>query len=402
MTQSLGVADRSLRPSSLLPAYVLFVIFGGTTLPSALYELYREIWGLNAGTIALIFASYVGTLFPTLIFIGPIVDSWSRRKTMIAGLLLAALGTAVFLLAKNATWLVVARIIQGASTGVAVGAATAAIMEWSKHPVSSKAAVQASLAMAIGSAFFPVEAGVLGEYGPWPRVTPYAVHLVAIAIALVWLIRSTDPPFDKGSSSKRIRRIGVAPSILLPFSIVACCTFLTFAAMAFVMSLVPSYAAILLGARSLVTGAIIIGVTQLLFVAGSVVCRAWNVKFGLATGLAAQTLGLAGILAAVPTSSIVMLLIATLLIGSGGGMGFTAQLKVLNVIAPVDSRAQTNSALYVALYLGFSLPALSLGYAINNLGYFNAFAWSTAFYLILALCAATLVPHLVVDRHADT
>jgi hypothetical protein len=69
----------------------------------------------------------------------------------------------------------------------------------------------------------------------------------------------------------------------------------------------------------------------------------------------------------------VLVALATLIAGGGGGVSYLAGLNIVNTVSPPDQRAGTLSLFLVACYLGFSIPALAVGTAATNLGLFAAF-----------------------------
>ncbi|MGH3546787.1 MAG: hypothetical protein ACRDQU_01390 [Pseudonocardiaceae bacterium] len=113
-------------------------------------------------------------------------------------MLLAALGTltgatVVFMLADSVGWLFVVRAVQGLATGLALGAASAALLDL--HPRRDPAAV--------GLANGVVSAGGMGlgvlvsaafiELLPAPRVLPYVALSVLFAVAFSGALRMSEP-----------------------------------------------------------------------------------------------------------------------------------------------------------------------------------------------------------------
>ena len=106
--------------------------------------------------------------------------------------------TVVFMLADSVVWLFVARGLQGLATGLALGAASAAMLDL--HPRRDPAAV--------GLANGVMSAGGLGlgvlvssaavELLPAPRVLPYVVLLVLFAIAFAGALRMPEPVSARG------------------------------------------------------------------------------------------------------------------------------------------------------------------------------------------------------------
>src|SRR4051795_13692311 len=126
--------NRTLSPTA---AYVLVASVIGLALfasgtPSPLYASYRALWGFSPAVLTLVYATYAFGVLASLILAGRISDEIGRRPVLIASLT-TLIGTSVlFMLADSVVWLFVARGIQGLATGLALGAASAALLDL--HP----------------------------------------------------------------------------------------------------------------------------------------------------------------------------------------------------------------------------------------------------------------------------
>ena len=93
--------------------------------------------------------------------------------------------TVVFMLADSVVWLFVARGIQGLATGLALGAASAALLDL--HPRRDPAGVGLTngVVSAGGMGLGVLVSATFVELLPAPRVLPYVVLFVLFAIAFV-------------------------------------------------------------------------------------------------------------------------------------------------------------------------------------------------------------------------
>jgi hypothetical protein len=80
--------------------------------------------------------------------------------------------------------------------------------------------------------------------------------------------------------------------------------------------------------------------------------------------------------------------VATLVTGAGGGLSYLVGLNIIGAISPPEHRAELLSAFLVACYLGFSVPALLLGVAANQIGLSAAFLGAA---IILGAIAVTII-----------
>ncbi|MFL5875805.1 MAG: MFS transporter, partial [Solirubrobacteraceae bacterium] len=106
-------------------------LFASAT-PSPLYETYRELWGFSPVVLTLVYATYAFGVLTALLLAGSVSDAIGRRPVLLLALGALMVTTVLFMLADSVAWLFVARAIQGLATGLALGAAGAALLDL--HP----------------------------------------------------------------------------------------------------------------------------------------------------------------------------------------------------------------------------------------------------------------------------
>src|SRR3954453_15219112 len=155
----------------LVAAIIGLALFASGT-PSPLYGTYRELWGFSSPGLTPFYPPHASGVLAPLVLAGRISDEVGRRPVLLVALTALMGAAVVFMLADSVVWLFVARGIQGLATGLALGAASAAMLDL--HPRRDPAAV--------GLANGVVSAGGLGlgmlvsstavELLPAPRVLP--------------------------------------------------------------------------------------------------------------------------------------------------------------------------------------------------------------------------------------
>jgi len=389
---SIALTSRSVlsrAQSFALIGYLILVLFLGTTIPTPLYRLYEEKFGFSSGMLTLIFATYIATLIPSLLVFGQLSDRIGRRPVLAFGISVAALAAALFAGARSPTWLFVARGLQGVATGVSAGAATAALLELAPQGSAKKAAFVTSVGNAAGGALGPLLAGLLAEYGPHARVTPFPVYLLLLLplVAIAWLPETVTKP-RRFSLALRLPRI--PRRIRREFALASVASFAVWSAAALYLTLAPSYVATLLHVHSLAVSG---GVVFLMIgssAAAQTMARGLDVWRAMGLGLSLLPLGLVAILLAAPFSSLAMLLAGTLLLGAGHGLGFLGSLALINRIAPEEQRAEVAAGFYVVSYVGIALAAAGIGFGAEHFGLFQAVLGLAGFIsaLVLALLYA--------------
>ena len=393
MTPTEGTHATTASGQYAIAAAALAILLAGTFMPTPLYELYRRVWGLTPAEISLVFAVYAGTLIPALLFLGGMSDRIGRRRTLLLAIALMALSAVLLALATGLWWLVAARLVQGAAMGIGVGTATVAIREWMDASMRPRAGVVSSVAVGVGSAIGALLGGVLGQYGPLPLALPYLVYIgllacIALAIAMVpscaHLQPATHTTFPK-----------IPANIRRPFLVASGQSLILWSAFALFFSLVPSFPSKTLGLHNLVVGALVVVGVQFGSVGASVAGRTLPARTAIIGGLLTIGGGVWLLLLAVPLHAVALVVVSTLAVGIGGGLGYLAGLNIVGTIAPPDHRAEVMSAFFVANYLGFSVPALAVGIAAN---WFGLYASLVAAAIVLGVLALTTI-FLTTDRN---
>src|SRR3954471_8137132 len=174
---------------ALVAAVIGLALFASGT-PSPLYATYRELWGFSSVVLTLVYATYAFGVLASLVFAGRISDQWGRRPVLLVALGSLLVTSVLFMLADSVAWLFVARGLQRLATGLALGAAAAALLDL--HPRRDPAGVGLTngVASTAGMGLGVLLSSVLVQFGPAPRVLPYVLMfaLFAVAFAGAWLM----------------------------------------------------------------------------------------------------------------------------------------------------------------------------------------------------------------------
>src|SRR3954452_10696472 len=115
----------------LVAAIIGLALFASST-PSPLYGTYRELWGFSSIVLTLVYATYAAGVLAALLLAGRLSDEVGRRPVLLVSLASLMSASVLFMLADSVAWLFVARAVQGLATGLALGAASAALLDL--HP----------------------------------------------------------------------------------------------------------------------------------------------------------------------------------------------------------------------------------------------------------------------------
>jgi MFS family permease len=137
--------------------------------------------------LTLVYATYAFGVLASLVLAGRISDEVGRRPVLLTALGALMGATVLFMVADSVVWLFVARGVQGLATGLALGAASAALLDL--HPRRDPAGVGLTngVVSAGGMGLGVLVSATLVELLPAPRVLPYVTLFVLFAIAFAAL-----------------------------------------------------------------------------------------------------------------------------------------------------------------------------------------------------------------------
>src|SRR4051812_2088465 len=200
VTEGPASGDRRTLPASLaytLAASIIGLGLFASVTPSPLYHEYAVLWDFSSLTLTLIYATYAFGVLAALLLAGGVSDLVGRRPVLLAALGALMASTVLFMLAGSATWLFVARGLQGLATGAALSAASAAMLDL--HPRRDPAAVGLAngVASAGGIGLGILVSSILVQLGHAPRVLPYVVLFALFAVAFVGVHLMPEPVADR-------------------------------------------------------------------------------------------------------------------------------------------------------------------------------------------------------------
>ncbi|KOY55215.1 hypothetical protein ADK59_26070 [Streptomyces sp. XY332] len=380
---------------------VLVLLMLSSSVPSALYVLYQERWGLSSGMITVVFALYAVTVLAGLLLFGSLSDTLGRRPVLGVGLVLAMVSMGMFAGARGLGLLLAARAVQGLAVGLATGAMGAALLELTPRSRPALGAQVNSAGPTVGIGLGGIGAGLLVQYAPAPTVLSYLLLVAAFAVTLVGVVRMRESaPGTRSGGRMRIsaRRIHVPAAVRGRFAILVLTIVAVWSVGGFYLSLGPHLALSLLQSSNYLVG----GATVALLAGAA---TAAQLLLGRTEALRTAILGLCGLLAglglvllALGLGSAPVFLVATAVLGSGWGAAFLGSFRALSALAEPAHRGELTAAVYVFAYLAMSVPAVLAGMLTNihglhrtSVGFMAAVAGvcALALFVTLRLAART-------------
>ena len=381
---------RTLGPTAAyaVASSVIGLALVASITPSPLYGTYRELWGFSPLVLTLVYATYAFGVLATLILAGRVSDQAGRRPVLLVALGTLMVTSVLYMLADSVVWLFVARGLQGLATGLALGAASAAMLDLHPRRDPSAVGLANGVLSAGGIGLGMLASATLVELAPAPRVLPYVLLLLLFAIAFAGTLALPEPVEERTRPRLTPQRPSVPAPVRRAFLLAALAVISSWSIGGLFFSLGPQLSAGLFDSTDhLVTA---LGVF-LLAGAGSLAqlafgrARPW---VGAVTGSIALATGMLLIVGAVALDSPALFIVGSLVGGAGFGVAFLGALRALSIVIPPDHRAAVMSAFYVVAYLSISVPAILAGLLITPLGLDTTFEVFGAVVAGLALVVA--------------
>jgi MFS family permease len=352
-------------------AFTFLTLAAFTTVPSPLYALYQARDGFSEFMLTVIYAAYAVGVIGALALAGHLSDWFGRRRLLIPAAALTVAGAVVFLISKSVPGLLVARVLTGVSIGLTQSTATAYLAELhARHrpeASGSRAQITATTVNMGGLGVGALVAGLLAQWVGDPLTVPYVVFMVGALVALVAVALSpeTREPL-RPRPRYRPQRAAVPAEARGEFYAAALSAFIVFAAMGLFAGLAGLFLVVALHHPShALAGATLFAVFSAAVVA-QLATMTWPLRRALAAGMALMVLGLAVTVTAVwlSTPSLALFVLGGAVTGAGGGAIFKGAVGTVVGISPPEGRAEALAGIYLAAFVGLSLPIVGAGVAL--------------------------------------
>jgi predicted MFS family arabinose efflux permease len=346
-----------------LLASITFSFLAGSSAPTALYPLYQAAWGFSPITITSVFGIYAAAVLGALLVTGRLSDHVGRRPVLIASALAQALAMIVLGTAGGVSALLIGRIIQGLSTGAAVAAVGAGLLDLDK----ARGTVANSIAPITGTATGGLIGGLMVHFLPAPT------HLVYAVLGVIFVLQAAGIMLMSESLS---RRPGALASLKPQFAVPAAVRtpmLLAVPMLVAAWSFAGLYASLGPALIRNVFGfdASLFGGVALFVLAGSGALAVFalqrrDARAMMGLGAAGLLAGVTTVLAALSWHSAAIFFVGTALAGTGFGAGFQGAIRTVVLPAAPHQRAGVLSVVFVISYLAMGLPAVVAGFAIAD------------------------------------
>jgi predicted MFS family arabinose efflux permease len=375
------------RPAVFVLASLVVALLASSAAPTPLYAIYQAQWHFTPITTTVVFGVYAVAVLVSLLTLGKLSDHVGRRPVLLTAIIVHAGSLVIFATATGVPALLTARVVQGLSTGAALGAIGAAMLDMDRDLGTFANAVAPGMGTASGAILSALAV----------RFLPDPTHLIYLALIGVLALQATAIGAMRETVSRAPGALAsLRPEITLPRALRA--PVLTAVPMLFaVWALAGLYAALgpalvhgLTGSGNVVLGSLSLFVLAASAVVAIIVLRRAAARTVMLFGVLTLIAGVIVTVMAVSLGSAPAFFAGSVIAGAGFGSGFQGGIRMAVPLAAAHERAGLVSLLYVVSYLGLGVPAVAAGFGVvDGGGLINTSRYYGA--AVVALAALALV-----------
>ena len=368
----LSGARLSGRPAVFVLASLIVALLASSAAPTPLYAIYQAQWHFTPITTTVVFGVYALAVLAALLTLGKLSDHVGRRPVLLTALAVHAGSLVIFATATGVPELLSARVVQGLSTGAALGAIGAAMLDMDRDLGTFANAVAPGMGTATGAILSALAVRFLPD--PTHLIYLALIGVLALQAAAIAVMRETVSRAPGALASLRpeitLPRALRAPVLTAVPVLLAVVPVLlaVWALAALYGALGPALVHALTGSGNVVLGALSLFVLAGAAVVAIVALRRAAARTVMLVGIAALITGVAVTVLAVSRGSAAVFFAGSAIAGVGFGSGFQGGIRTVVPLAAAHQRAGLVSLLYVVSYLGLGVPAVLAGFGVVHGG----------------------------------
>ena len=176
-----GSQRLSGRPAVFVLASLIVALLASSAAPTPLYAIYQAQWHFTPITTTVVFGVYAMAVLAALLTLGKLSDHVGRRPVLLTAIAVHAGSLVIFATATGVPELLAARVVQGLSTGAALGAIGAAMLDMDRELGTFANAVTPGMGSASGAILSALAV----------RFLPDPTHLIYLALIGVLALQAT-------------------------------------------------------------------------------------------------------------------------------------------------------------------------------------------------------------------
>jgi predicted MFS family arabinose efflux permease len=353
------------RPAVIALASLIVTLLASSAAPTPLYAIYQARGHFTPITTTVVFGVYAMAVLAGLLTLGKLSDHVGRRPVLLAAIAVHAGSLVIFATATGVPELLAARTVQGLSTGAALGAIGAAMLDIDRRLGTFANAVSPGMGTASGAILSALAATFL----------PDPTHLIYLALIGVLALQAVGVAAMRETVSRAPGALAsLRPEITLPKALRAPVLtavpvlFAVWALAGLYGALGPSLVHALTGSADVVLGSLSLFVLAASAVVAIVALRQAAARTVMLVGILGLIAGVGVTVIAVSLGSAPAFFAGTAIAGAGFGSGFQGGIRTVIPLAAAHQRAGLVSLLYVVSYLGLGMPAVLAGFGVVDGG----------------------------------
>jgi MFS family permease len=353
------------RPAVFVLASLIVALLASSAAPTPLYAIYQAQWHFTPITTTVVFGVYALAVLAALLTLGKLSDHVGRRPVLLIAIAVHAGSLVIFVTATGVPELLAARVVQGLSTGAALGAIGAAMLDMDRELGTFANAV----APGMGSASGAILSALAVRFLPDPTHLIYLalIGVLALQATAIAAMRETVTPAPGALASLR-PEIALPRAVRAPVLTAVPVLFAVWALAGLYGALGPALVHALTGSRDVVLGALSLFVLAASAVVATVALRRAAARTVMLFGILALITGVAVTVVGVSLGSAAVFFAGSAIAGAGFGSGFQGSIRTVVPLAAPHQRAGLVSLLYVVSYLGLGVPAVLAGFGVVHGG----------------------------------
>jgi sugar phosphate permease len=358
-----GPGSRRLsgRPAVFVLASLIVALLASSAAPTPLYAIYQAQWHFTPITTTVVFGVYAMAVLAALLVLGKLSDHVGRRPVLLTALVVHASSLVIFATATGVPALLSARVIQGLSTGAALGAIGAAMLDMDRELGTFANAV----APGIGTASGAIVSALAVRFLPDPTHLIYLALIGVLALQAAAIAGMRETVSRAPGALASLRPEITLPRVLrTPVLTAVPVLFAVWALAGLYGALGPALVHALTGSGNVVLGVLSFFVLAASAVVAVIAARRAAARTVMLFGILALITGVAVTVMAVSLRSPAAFFAGTAIAGAGFGGGFQGSIRTVVPLAAAHQRAGVVSLLYVVSYLGLAVPVVLAGFGV--------------------------------------
>jgi MFS family permease len=353
------------RPAVFVLASLIVALLASSAAPTPLYAIYQAKWHFTPITTTVVFGVYAMAVLVALLTLGKLSDHVGRRPVLLTALAVHAGSLVIFATATGVSELLAARVVQGLSTGAALGAIGAAMLDMDRELGTFANAVTPGTGSATGA----ILSALAVRFLPAPTHLIYLALIGVLALQAIAIVAMRETVSRAPGALASLRpEITVPRALRAPVLTAVPVLFAVWALAGLYGALGPALVHVITG-----SGEVVLGALSLFVLAGSAVVaiialRRAAARTVMLVGILALIAGVAVTVMAVSLGSAALFFAGSVIAGVGFGSGFQGGIRLVVPLAAAHERAGVVSLLYVVSYLGLGVPAVLAGFGVVHAG----------------------------------